>query len=90
MTEAEIRRLLIERLAKLMKKDPKDLERELSEGGPELPADSHRLVRVVPKVAAALGIKVRYSKKLSWAFKSIESLTSYLYEEKKRSDSVVA
>lgn len=90
MTKTEIRTLIIEKLAELMRKDPKDLERELAAGGTELPIDSHRLVRVVPKVAAALGIKVKYSKKLSWAFKSIDSLTDFLHTEKRRVEGIVA
>jgi acyl carrier protein len=90
MEREAIRAEVIRCLAELQRVAPEELEGRLREFGDGMPIDSHRMVRCVPKLAKALGIKVKYSKKLAWAFQSVDALTTFLYGEKKKVDDAVA
>jgi acyl carrier protein len=83
-SRSEIRKDVIELLAAKKHCDPAELERELKDKGPELPIDSHRLVRVVPQLAKRLGIKVKFNRQLAPHMKAVETLVDYVYELAKR------
>jgi acyl carrier protein len=75
-----IRTSIIELLAEKKRCDPAELERQLKEKGPELPIDSHRLVRIVPKLGRQLGIKIKFNRQLAPHLKSVETLVEYVQE----------
>lgn len=79
-----IRKDVIELLAAKKHCDPVELERDLKEKGPQLPIDSHRLVRVVPQLAKRLGIKIKFNRQLTPHLKAVETLVDYVYELAKR------
>jgi hypothetical protein len=90
VTRLAVRSEIVKCLAELQKTTPEDLEAKLGEFGDGMLIDSHRMVRCVPKVARLLGIKVKYSKKIAWAFRSVEAMTTFLYTEKQKADGAVA
>ena len=79
-----IRNDVIELLAAKKHCDPAELERELKDKGPQLPIDSHRLVRVVPQLGKRLGIKIKFNRQLAPHMKAVETLVDYVYELVKR------
>ena len=83
-SRSEIRENTIELLAAKRRCEPAELERQLKDKGPELPIDSHRLVRVVPQLAKKLGIKIKFNRQLAPHLKSVETLVYYVYELARR------
>jgi acyl carrier protein len=79
-----IRTSIIELLAEKKRCDPAELERQLTDKGPELPIDSHRLVRIVPKLGRQLGIKIKFNRQLAPHLKSVETLVEYVQELAKK------
>ena len=79
-----IRTSIIELLAEKKRCDTAELERQLKEKGPELPIDSHRLVRIVPKLGRQLGIKIKFNRQLAPHLKSVETLVEYVQELAKK------
>jgi acyl carrier protein len=79
-----IRTSIIELLAEKKRCKPAELERQLKDKGPEMPIDSHRLVRIVPKLGRQLGIKIKFNRQLAPHLKSVETLVTYLQELAKR------
>jgi acyl carrier protein len=79
-----IRTSIIELLAEKKRCDPAELERQLKDKGPELPIDSHRLVRIVPKLGRQLGIKIKFNRQLAPHLKSVETLVEYVQELAKK------
>jgi acyl carrier protein len=79
-----IRTSIIELLAEKKRCDPAELERQLKDNGPELPIDSHRLVRIVPKLGRQLGIKIKFNRQLAPHLKSVETLVEYVQELAKK------
>jgi acyl carrier protein len=83
-SRSAIRTSIIELLAEKKRCDPAQLERQLKEKGPELPIDSHRLVRIVPKLGRQLGIKIKFNRQLAPHLKSVETLVEYVQELAKK------
>jgi acyl carrier protein len=83
-SRSAIRTSIIELLAEKKRCDPAELERQLKEKGPELPIDSHRLVRIVPKLGRQLGIKIKFNRQLAPHLKSVETLVEYVQELAKK------
>lgn len=83
-SRSAIRSSIIELLAEKKRCDPAELERQLKEKGPELPIDSHRLVRIVPKLGRQLGIKIKFNRQLAPHLKSVETLVEYVQELAKK------
>jgi len=75
-----IRKSVIELLAEKKRCEPAELERQLKEKGPQMPIDSHRLVRVVPKLGRQLGIKIKFNRQLAPHLQSVETLVQYVFE----------
>lgn len=75
---------IIELLAEKKRCDPAELERQLKDGGSEMPIDSHRLVRIVPKLGRQLGIKIKFNRELAPHLKSVETLVEYVHELAKK------
>jgi hypothetical protein len=75
---AQTRKLVMETLAQMKRRDPTELERELKQAGPECPFDSIYLARVAVKVARRLGFKIKPSAKIAQSFKSVDALTTLL------------
>ena len=49
-----------------------------------MPIDSHRLVRIVPKLGRQLGIKIKFNRQLAPHLKAVETLVEYVQELAKR------
>lgn len=79
-----IRTTIIELLAEKKRCDPAEFERQLKDKGPELPIDSHRLVRIVPKLGRQLGIKIKFNRQLAPHLKAVETLVEYVHELAKK------
>ena len=79
-SRSAIRTSIIELLAEKKRCDPAELERQLKEKGPELPIDSHRLVRIVPKLGRQLGIKIKFNRQLAPHLKAVDTLVDYVHE----------
>lgn len=80
-TVDEIEAMIIEGLAKQKRCTPGELRADLEAKGSDMPADSHRLVRVVFKLRRELGIpKFKWDKKFKPAFKSVRLLAWFLHE----------
>jgi acyl carrier protein len=75
-----IRANIIELLAEKKRCEPAELERQLKEKGAEMPIDSHRLVRIVPKLGRQLGVKIKFDRQLAPHLKSVETLVAYVFE----------
>jgi acyl carrier protein len=85
-TVEEIEDLIITRLAEQKRCDPADLRADLAAKGSDMPADSHRLVRVVFKLRRDLEIPpFKWDKSFKPAFKSVRLLAGFLYQ--RQSDS---
>jgi acyl carrier protein len=80
----ELRTTIIDLLAEKKRCSPAELERQLKDKGPEMPIDSHRLVRIVPKLGRQLGIKIKFNRQLAPHLKSVETLVQYVVELAKR------
>jgi acyl carrier protein len=77
----EIEAMIIEGLAKQKRCTPEELRADLEAKGSDMPADSHRLVRVVFKIKRELGIpKFKWDKQFKPAFKSVRLLARFLHE----------
>jgi acyl carrier protein len=77
----EIEGMIIEGLAKQKQCTPEELRADLEAKGSDMPADSHRLVRVVFKIKRELGIpKFKWDKQFKPAFKSVRLLARFLHE----------
>ncbi len=83
-SRSAIRTSIIQLLAEKKRCDTAELERQLKEKGPELPIDSHRLVRIVPKLGRQLGIKIKFNRQLAPHLKSVETLVEYVQELAKK------
>jgi acyl carrier protein len=80
-TAVEIEAMIIQGLAEQKRCTPTELRADLEAKGNDLPADSHRLVRVVFKLRRELGIpKFKWDKTLKPAFKSVRLLARFLYD----------
>jgi acyl carrier protein len=80
-TVEEIETMIIDGLAKQKRCTSEELRTELEAKGSDLPADSHRLVRVVFKLRRELGIpKFTWDKSFKPAFKSVRLLARFLHE----------
>jgi hypothetical protein len=80
-TVDEIEAMIIDGLAKQKRCTPAELRGDLEAKGSDMPADSHRLVRVVFKLRRELGIpKFKWDKKFKPAFKSVRLLARFLHE----------
>jgi acyl carrier protein len=79
-----IRTSIIELLAEKKRCDPAELERQLKDKGPEMPIDSHRLVRIVPKLGRQLGIKIKFNRQLAPHLKAVDTLVDYVQELAKK------
>ena len=90
MTRNAVRNEVVKALADVRRCSVSELEAHLKERGDKEPQDSLRMVRVVPRVARVLGIRVKYTKKLAWAFRSVDSLTTFLHDAKAKADGSVA
>jgi acyl carrier protein len=77
---SEIEGMVIAGLAKQKRCTPAELRSELEAKGSDMPADSHRLVRVVYKLSRELGVEFKWDKSLKPAFKSVRLLARFLYE----------
>lgn len=83
-TVDEIEVMIIEGLAKQKGCTAAELRAELEARGSDMPADSHRLVRVVFKLRRELGVpKFEWDKKLKPAFKSVRLLAKFLHERQR-------
>lgn len=78
MSRADTRAVVLDALATKRRRDVADLESELLAAGSECPCDSQWLVKAGVAAAKALGIRLRVRAADAWAFKSVESLTTYL------------
>lgn len=67
-------------LAAKRRRSPADLEAELLRGGSECPCDSQWLVKAGVGAARAMGIPFKPANKDAWAFKSIETMATYLHQ----------
>jgi hypothetical protein len=65
-------------LATKRRRDAAELESELLAAGPECPCDSQWLVKAGVAAAKSLGIRLRVRAADAWAFKSVDTLTTYL------------
>jgi acyl carrier protein len=83
-SRSEIRREAIELLAAKKRCEPAELERQLEDKGPQMPIDSHRLVRIVPQLAKRLGIKIKFNRQLAPHLKGVETLVDYVHQLAKR------
>lgn len=72
--------MVLEALARAKRREVEELERELQLSGEECPFDSIYLVRVGVRVARQLGVQIVPSKAIARHFKSIEGVTSLLYD----------
>lgn len=79
-----IRTSIIALLAEKKRCDPAELEQQLKDKGPEMPIDSHRLVRIVPQLGRQLGIKIKFNRQLAPHLKAVETLVEYVQELAKR------
>lgn len=80
-TVDEIESMIIEGLARQKRCTPAELRADLAAKGSDMPADSHRLVRVVFKLRRELGVpKFKWDKKFKPAFKSVRLLARFLYQ----------
>ena len=80
-TTDEIEEMIIDRLAAQKRCTPAELRADLEAKGSDMPADSHRLVRVVFKLRRELGIpKFKWDKTFKPAFKSVRLLARFLHD----------
>jgi len=79
-SRSAIRKSIIELLAEKKRCYPNELERQLKDKGPTMPIDSHRLVRIVPKLGRQLGIKIKFNRQLAPHLQSVETLVQYVHE----------
>jgi hypothetical protein len=78
---SEIETMIVERLAKQKGTTPAAMASELAAQGSNMPVDSHRLVRVVFKLARELGVpKFKWDKKFKPAFKSVTLMARFLHD----------
>lgn len=69
--------MIVELLAQLKRCTPAEVEAKLEQtGGKE---DSHRLVRVLPKLRRRLGINLKPGREMSAALGSVETLADYVF-----------
>jgi hypothetical protein len=80
-TVDEIETMLIDRLAKQKRSDPEALRAELAAQGSNMPIDSHRLVRVVFRLARELDIpKFKWDKQFKPTFRSVKLMAHFLHD----------
>lgn len=79
MTKNEVRTLLINTLAAKRRRDPAELEAEMRAAGEECPCDSQWLVKAGVGAAKALGVEFKPRPTDAWAFKSIDTLATYVH-----------
>ena len=79
MNRSEVRSVVVGVLATKRRRSVRELEAELRAAGPECPCDSIWLVKAGVGAAKALGLPLKLRASDTWAFKSVESLTSYLH-----------
>jgi hypothetical protein len=73
--------MIIEGIAQQKGCTSAELRADLEAQGSDMPADSHRLVRVVFKLCRELDIpKFKWDKKLKPAFKSVRLMAQFLHE----------
>jgi hypothetical protein len=65
-------------LATKRRRDVAELESELLAAGPECPCDSQWLVKAGVAAAKSLGVRLHLRAADAWAFKSVETLSTYL------------
>lgn len=82
--QSDIRKDIIDLLAAKKRCDPTELERQLKDKGPEMPIDSHRLVRIVPQLAKRLGVQIKFNRQLAPHLRSVETLVDYVHQLVKR------
>ncbi len=78
-TTEQIEEMIIAGLAKQKRCTAEEVRADLLAKGSDMPADSHRLVRVVMKLQGELGIKFKWDKSFRPAFKSVSRLASFLH-----------
>jgi|GEM_PF-6825860 len=83
-SQSAIKRSIIELLAEKKRCEPDELELQLKGKGPTMPIDSHRLVRIVPKLAHQLGVKIKFNRHLAPHLKSVETLVQYIHKLAKK------
>jgi acyl carrier protein len=83
-SRSSIRTMIIELLAERKRCEPAELAQQLKEKGPQLPIDSHRLVRIVPKLGRQLGIPIKFNRQLAPHLKAVETLVEYVQELAKK------
>lgn len=76
MTQGEVRTTIVELLAQLKRTTPVEIERKIADGER---IGSHYYVRVLPKLRRGLGIKLKASKELSQAMRSLDELAAYVH-----------
>ncbi len=80
-TVDQIETMIIERLAHQKRCSAAELRADLEAQGSDMPADSHRLVRVVFKLCRELDIpKFKWDKAFKPAFKSVRLMAQFLNE----------
>lgn len=80
-TRDDVRTTVIAALAEKRRRDPGELEAEMRAAGPECPYDSIWLVKAGVRAARQLGVRLKPRKSEAAAFKSVESLTTYLHQK---------
>jgi hypothetical protein len=86
MSLSEIRSLLITCLAEKTGKSISALTSELQAAGPEFPYDSMWLVSAGASAARQMGLKLKHARQHANAFKSVETLATYLHELDRQRD----
>ena len=76
LTQGEVRTMIVELLAQLKRTTPAEIERKVADGER---IGSHYYVRVLPKLRRRLGIKLKASKELSQAMRSLDELGAYVH-----------
>jgi hypothetical protein len=78
LSRADTRAVVLDALATKRRRDVVELESELLAAGPECPCDSQWLVKTGVAASKSLGVRLRVRAADAWAFKSVETLTTYL------------
>jgi hypothetical protein len=78
MSRADTRSVVLNALATKRRRDVAELESELLAAGQECPCDSQWLVKAGVAAAKTMGVRLRVRAADAWAFKSVETLTTFL------------